>query len=224
MHLRLHPPPLARPRAALLAHSPRRRRPGRYHIYRLSRAIESDRDLSIYIYIYIYIHIYMYIYIYTYTYIYIYIYIYTYIYTHTHMYTCIHVYIYADLIYPSINLSIYLSTQPSPPHPSLPAAPAAETRSAAPPRAPPGTPPPPTPTHPARTALRPCARAPVHQRRTVWPLHDMFCMVHGVQKSGWGGGGSCIAQSSCNTIATVWAMQMERGKKRMIRSCIKALK
>jgi len=119
------------------------------------------------------------------------------------MYTCIHVYIYADLIYPSINLSIYLSTQPSPPHPSLPAAPAAETRSAAPPRAPPGTPPPPTPTHPARTALRPCARAPVHQRRTVWPLHDMFCMVHGVQKSGWGGGVvycAIVVQYYCNSV------------------------
>ena len=36
--------------------------------------------------------------------------------------------------------------------------------------------------------------------------------------------GSNIAQWYCNSIATVWAMQVEGGKKRMIDSCTKALK
>jgi len=46
----------------------------------------------------------------------------------------------------------------------------------------------------------------------------------GGERGGGGGGVSYIAQSSCNSIAKVWAMQMGRGKIRMIRSCTNALK
>ena len=59
-----------------------------------------------------------------------------------------------------------------------------------------------------------------------WPLqeiadtHSVWCMAF---KKGVGGG-SCIAQSPCSSIAMVWEMQMRRGKKRMIDSCIKASK
>jgi len=50
-------------------------------------------------------------------------------------------------------------------------------------------------------------------------------IVYGVWRSKGGlGGGSYVAQSSCNSIAMVWAKQIGRGKTRMIRSCMKALK
>jgi len=76
---------------------------------------------------------------------------------------------------------------------------------------------------PDQAALATIVRA---RGATRWPLQDIadtncvWCMAF---KRGVGGG-SCIAQSSCNRIAIVWAMQIGRGKKRMIRSCIKALK
>jgi len=60
----------------------------------------------------------------------------------------------------------------------------------------------------------------------AWPLRGIatativWCIAY-TRGVGWG---SYIGHSSCNIIAIVWAMQMGRGKRRMIRSCTKALR
>ena len=48
-------------------------------------------------------------------------------------------------------------------------------------------------------------------------------MVYGI-KTGGRRGGSNIAQWYCNSIATVWAMQVEGGNTRMTDSCTTASK
>jgi len=49
-----------------------------------------------------------------------------------------------------------------------------------------------------------------------------YCMVYNMQKGGRGG--SYLAQKSCNTIATVWALQVGGGNEMIIVSFTNALK
>jgi len=64
----------------------------------------------------------------------------------------------------------------------------------------------------------------LHRILSILILYLYYGVWHSKGGLEVGGGGSCIAQSPCNSIAIVWTMQVGGGQKRMNRSCIKALK
>jgi len=56
---------------------------------------------------------------------------------------------------------------------------------------------------------------------TILPIPILYSVWH---TKGGSGGGSYLAQQSCNSTAIVWALQVGGGNKTMTDSCTKALK